>query len=406
MFVVLKGAAKLYVRLSGALYILSLSLLAIPATSASNLAPININASFAPIEIRDCIPQEDAGIISFARVPADTSFAVLIRSVHAIDINSANAIRFHIDDSIYRPYMRNLNSNEVRVIKLDDSPDGQSTFFWAVYDRFLESYIPPSYTTNSFIYIIVRIQDMENNILQPEAFEFKIDSAAEQTASLQNSPKTEEIYLFDQPFNDSHDASIQVVEGELAGAKVTYNSWEPLTPKFESSDAIEEVSLAGLQALGRPLNLAPHTVFDTPVTLFVPIPEDVDIRSVGLAYYDGTQWLLAMDAAGNVLLGGEGWLVPGSRVDHEASSPALVEVKVHHFSGTQAVVFASFSGTWEEEDRPPSGSGAVVFVSCFVDSVSSGSRDMFWFLSFIVRMVILTFGLRYCFTDRINSAHR
>jgi hypothetical protein len=176
-----------------------------------------------------------------------------------------------------------------------------------------------------------------------------------------------------------------------------YNSWEPLTPKFESPDGIEEINLEGLEAVGRPVNLAPHTVFDTPVKLFVPVPKEVDIRSVGLAYYDGTQWLPAADAAGNVLSGGEGWLVPDSRVNHAAASPALIEVQVYHFSGTQTVVFAAFDGTREEENRPPgdSRSGAVVFVSCFVDSLSFDSRSIFWFLSLVVGMIILICGLSF-----------
>jgi len=300
--------------------------------------------------------------------------------------------------------MRNLDADAVRVVKLDDAPDGRSTFLWAVYDRFLEPFMPPSYALNSHIYIKVDIQDVEDNLLRPAAFEFKIESAAEQAASPQNLPETEEIYLFEQPFNGRHDASIQVVGGELAGARVMYNSWEPLTPKFESPDGIEEVDLADLEAVGSPVNLSPHTVFDTPVKLFVPVPEDVDIRSVGLAYYDGTQWLPAADAAGNVLDGGEGWMVPGSRVNHAASSPALIEVQVYHFSGTQTVVFASFSGT-REEDRRQSGSGVVVATSCFVDSLSFDSGPVFWFLILVGGMIILICGLRVYFLDRINSAH-
>jgi hypothetical protein len=403
IFMVLKKSSKFNVLLSGILSVLSLSLLSMPSANAAYSAPIYLNPLSAPIEIRDCIPQEDAGIVNFARVPHGTSFAVLIRSVHGIDLNTANAIRFSIDDRVHRPYIRNLNSDAVRVVKLDDAPDGQSTFLWAVYDRFLEPYMPPGYALNSDIYIKVYIQDVENNILQPAAFEFKIESAAEQAASRQNLPKTEEIYVFDQPFKDRHDAGIQVVEGELVGARVMYNSWEPLTPKFESPDEIEEVDLAGLEAVGRPVNLTPHTVFDTPVKLFVPVPEGVDIRSVGLAYHDGTQWLPAVDAAGNVLPGGEGWMVPGSRVNHAAAGPALIEVKVYHFSGTQTVVFASFSGT-REEDRPPSGSGAVVFVSCFVDSLSSDSRSASWPLILIVGVIILICGLRrlYLRQDKIN----
>jgi hypothetical protein len=213
---------------------------------------------------------------------------------------------------------------------------------------------------------------------------------AEQAAARQNLPETEEIYLFDPPFSDRHDASIQVVEGELAGARIMYNSREPLTPKFESADGIEEVDLAGFEAVGSPVNLAPHTVFDTPVTLFVPVPEDVDIHSVGLAYYDGTQWLPAADAMGNVLAGGEGWMVPGSRVNHAVSSPALIEVQVYHFSGTQTVVFASFSGT-REEDRPPgeSRSGANVFVSCFVDCVSFDPDIWLWVILVVGALAVI-----------------
>jgi hypothetical protein len=236
---------------------------------------------------------------------------------------------------------------------------------------------------------------VENNILQPAAFEFKIESVAEQAAARQNLPETEEIYLSDQPFSDRHDASLQVVEGELAGARVMYNSREPLTPKFESADGIEEVDLAGFEAVGSRVNLAPHTVFDTPVTLFIPVPEDVDIHSVGLAYYDGTQWLPAADAKGNVLAAGEGWMVPGSRVNHAASSPALIEVQVYHFSGIQTVVFASFSDT-REEDRysGTSGSSAHVYMSCFVDSVSFNSKIWLWVILVVGVLAVMFTPLR------------
>ncbi|MCK5487564.1 MAG: hypothetical protein KAI86_15205 [Desulfobacterales bacterium] len=351
----------------------------------------------APIEIRDSIPQEDAGIVNAARVPDETGFAVLIRSVHGIDLNSADAIRFTIDDGFHVPYIRDLRFDTVRVVKLIDEQDDRATFLWAVYDRLLEPYMPSNYQHNFHIYIKIEIRDVADNILQPAAFEFKIESAAQRAASRQNRPKTEEIYAVDPDSGGSHDAGIQVVEGELAGARVMYNSNEPLTPQFGSQGEIEKVNIEGLEAVGMPVNLAPHTVFDTPVKLFVPVPEDADILSVGLAYHDGTQWLPAADAEGNVLPGGEGWMVPGSRVNHTESSPALIEVQVYHFSGTQTVVFASSDGTREEEDRPPgeSRSGAVVFVSCFVDSVSPDSRSASWPLSLIVGMIILMCGLRF-----------
>ena len=41
----------------------------------------------APLRIIDSIPQPDAGIMNQARVPEDTSFAVLIESEYGIDLN-------------------------------------------------------------------------------------------------------------------------------------------------------------------------------------------------------------------------------------------------------------------------------------------------------------------------------
>ena len=142
IFTVLKKSSKCFVLLSGILCVSSLSLSSIPPAVAANPADVRS----APIEIRDCIPQEDAGIIDFARVPADTSFAVLIRSVHGIDLNAADAIQFIIDDGFHLPYIRDLRFDTFRAVKLNGDPDDRATFFWAVYDRSLEPVMPTTFT--------------------------------------------------------------------------------------------------------------------------------------------------------------------------------------------------------------------------------------------------------------------
>jgi len=325
-----------------------------------------------PIEIRATIPPEDAGIINFARVPDETGFGVLIRAAYGLDVNSADAVRFVIDDGFHLPYRRDLRSDTVRVVKLEEAPDEQVIFLWAVYDRFLEPFMPAGYPLNRVIKIKVAIRDIRNNVLRPAPFEFKIESAAEKTASRQNLPKTNEFYAVDPFSENNYDTVIEVTEGRLRGAKVIYCSREPLTPEFGSPNAIEEINLEGIRAAGVPVNLMPHTVFDAPVSLFLPISEDADIQSVGLAYYDGTQWMAAADADGNLLPGAEGWLVPGSRVNHEASTPPLIEVQVHHFSGAQAVVIAPSDGTLDAEQDKDHNGGAnvVVFASCFINSAA------------------------------------
>ena len=394
IFTDLKKSSKFYVLFSDLFCVLFLSLSPIPLASAAN------NELPAPIEIRDCLPQEDAGIIDFACVPHSTSFAVLIRSVNGIDLNAADAIQFIIDDGFHLPYARDLRFDTFRLVKIIDDPDDQATYLWAVYDRVLEPYIPTHYPPGSYIYIKVAIRDVAGNILQPAAFEFKIESDAQGAASDQNQPKTRDFYVVDPDSDSSLDAGVEVVEGDLAGAKIIYNSSEPLTPHFGSQNGIEKPNIDGFEAIGMPLNLTPHTVFDTPVQLFIPVPDGMDIFSVGLAYHDGTQWLPAADAAGNVLPGGEGWMMPGSRVNHADTDPAQIEVQVYHFSATQTLIYAASDDTGEEEvPNEKGGSGATVFISCFIDSV--GSDSVFGLAEFLVLLGCV--GLVYYFTLRYRN---
>jgi hypothetical protein len=263
-----------------------------------------------------------------------------------------------------------LSSDAVRTVSLNEDPADQATFLWAVYDRFLEPFIPRNYLPGAVIYIKVAVRDIHNNLLQPHPFEFKIETAAQNAASGQNLPQTDDYYIDDPYSGDPYDAGIEIIDGALSGAKVVYSSREPQTPAFGPSDGIEEINLVGIRAAGPPLNLTPHTVFDNPVKLFIPVVRAVDITTAGLAYHDGTQWLPAADADGNIFAGGEGWLVPGSRVNHAETNPALIEVQVYHFSGAQAVVF----GTTEEEEKPPihdhDGSGVIIYANCFINSVN------------------------------------
>lgn len=366
---VLKTGLKAMGLSEGLLCFLSLLLCIIPRAAARSPDHARSILS-APIEIGDTIPQEDAGIIDFARIPDQTSVAFLIRAAHGIDLKAADAVRFWIDDGYHEPYGRDLSHEAVRAVKLNDTPDAQATYLWAVYDRSLEPYMPTRYPASAVIRVTVAIQDTRNNVLQPEPIEFKIASSADQFASRQNLPSTAEVYE-DEPFGgDGIDAGIEVVDGKLAGAKLFYSSLEPLTPEFGSPDEMPAANPGDMLAAGPPVNLLPHTVFDRPVSLLIPVTADVDIRTVGLAYYDGTQWLPAVDADGSVLPGGEGWMVPGSRIIHKASSPPLIEVQVYHFSAAQAVIFAKFGDTTEENKRSHD-SNANVFISCFINSVTA-----------------------------------
>jgi hypothetical protein len=74
---------------------------------------------------------------------------------------------------------------------------------------------------------------------------------------------------------------------------------------------------------------------------------------------NGQQWVMACDPNGNVQPGGVGWMVPGSRVNHNGDQ-AWIEIKVYHFS---AVIVATNSGTTVTVESGGIGGGGGCFIS-------------------------------------------
>ena len=329
-------------------------------------------STVSPLRIIDSIPQPDAGIINSTRVYEDTSFAVLIETEHGINLIDPDSIRFLISDGEFGPYERNLISSAVRVIEVenDSSP---ATLVWAVYDRSLEPILPPVFALDTIVKILVEVEDLYHNEIPAAAgrFEFKIESDSEQAHAFNNLP--ESVFFNTEDPIDIHDSGIEIVSGVLTGARILYNANEPLWPAFGPLDEIEPLAPGGEQAVGSPLNLVPHTVFNRPLKLYIPFPEATDITSLDIYYHNGVQWLAACDVDGNLLPGGKGWMVPGSRVNHPEQSPPQIEIEVYHFSAAQALA----SGTSSTAGNTPhtnSGSGGVVCVSCFIDTAVSGSK--------------------------------
>jgi hypothetical protein len=86
------------------------------------------------------------------------------------------------------------------------------------------------------------------------------------------------------------------------------------------------------------MNLQPPNVFSTPVKLIIPYRGVSDVSDVCLFLFTGNRWVRACNAGGEVEAGGEGWMVPGSRVSHnkDKGNPSTIETKVYHFSAVQA----------------------------------------------------------------------
>jgi hypothetical protein len=87
-----------------------------------------------------------------------------------------------------------------------------------------------------------------------------------------------------------------------------------------------------------PLNLQPPTVFTTPVKVYIPCPTQMDVTTLSLYLYNGTEWVLACDADGNLHPGAAGCFVRDSRVNHQDTDPPSIEVRLYHFTGIQAAI--------------------------------------------------------------------
>jgi hypothetical protein len=343
-------------------------------SEAADTMPGSATAFALLLRIIDTIPQPYAGIHHLTRVYDDTSVAVLIESVHGFDLTDSDSIRFFISEGDFETYERNLISPAVRVVEVDNGSSPMN-LVWAVYDRSLDPILPPFYGLDTIVQIFVEVEDKYGNriITSKSRFEFKIESDSAQANAFDHLPESVS-FRIDNSF-ENYDSGIEIVNGPLTGASILYSADEPILPAFGPTDEIEPAASAGKQAVGIPLNLMPHTVFNNPVRLNIPFPSGTDVTELDIYYHNGLHWLAACDAAGNILPGGEGWMVPGSRVNHPENTPPSTEIEVYHFSAAQAVISGD-STTTGNENRDNHGSGAVVYFSCFIDTAAKEKKSL------------------------------
>ena len=327
------------------------------------------DANFQSLKILDTIPQRDAGISTSTEVSDDTSFGVLIESKYPINLADSESIRFEIDDGVHFVYDRDLSSDTMRVVEVAGD-DPSLNLIWVVYDRALENLLPPVYFPDQIVRITVNVVDMRQNKLAPKLFRFKIESDLHRNVGFDRIPENDFIDSDELISETLYDSGMEVLSGELEGAKIIFNREEPLTPGFGPDDEIEALNLYDAEGIGAPLNLIPHTIFHTPVKIMIPFPEGTDIANMDIFYHNGVEWLPACDADGKVLPGGRGWMVPGSRVNHYAASPPLVELQVYHFSGAQGGFVVASTGTTTRDDEREHHSGTVAVVKCFIDAAA------------------------------------
>ena len=307
-------------------------------------------------EVLDTLPHHNAGITDDTRIPINTSFAVLIQDADGLDITEPTSVMFIITEEGHSAYIRDLNDVPVlRVVKLTNDDDTQVRKLWVVYDRINDIY--GDYNFDTEVSIEVEAQDINGAVMTPEVYRFRTETSdAHDTAQISR-PTWALVDPGDPALENPYDAGILVTSGELEGAKIIYDDDEPVKPEF---GPIHEIPEHNVPEAGAPMNLQPPTVFNTPVKLFIPYPAYVDVSRLSVYMYNGRDWVLACDAAGNVLPGGDGWMVPGSRVNHNYGNPSTIEIKVYHFSAVQTGAYTSNITTISDGEG---GSGGGCFIA-------------------------------------------
>jgi subtilisin family serine protease len=335
----------------------------------------------APFVIQDTIPEHNAGISDGQRVPHNTTVAVFIESANGIDMTDDSSVKFTIIDGIFPDYTRNLAHSTVRWIKLTTDPDTRVTRMWVVYDRSQETGDLQNFPYDSNVNVKVDATDYTAYDMVQASFNFHVETEAQsdEAWALENLPDSNTVAADDPDLGGVLDDGIEVISGELTGAKILFNSSELQTPLFGPMNEIPPVSDA--DGVGIPMNLQPPAVFDNPVKILIPCPGYDDVSGLFVHYYDGNSWILAVDAAGNVQPGGEGLVVPGSRINHNDTDPPTIEIRIFHFSGFQAAVAASFSSV--SGDGGGGGGGG-----CFISTASSNPV-----LRHLIAYALFTFAL-------------
>ena len=323
----------------------------------------------ASIDIVEVVPLNDAGIPpDTGRIPNKTAVSVRLESTNGIDISNSQAVSLSINDG-EMTYTRNANDTNangqvvVRLVPLETNGDVAYSL-WVSYYRTNEIDITNVYPYGATVEVTVQAVDLKGFSLEPAFFSFRIESEEAARWAEEKAPVT--VVSNDTPMVGKKTVTVQ--GGALDGASIIYDSSLAQELGFEPEfGPIEEVPQA--PGVGVPLNLLPPTVFPNPVTLTIPCPGYKDVSNVSVYYYDGREWWLACDAAGNVTSEGVGWMVPGSRINHneDQSSPAYVQIQVHHFSAAAAGE-APEANTSVVNTRSVSGSGSGSG-GCFISTL-------------------------------------
>jgi hypothetical protein len=318
----------------------------------SGYAANNANSPVpAPPQVKEAIPAGKGPI------PSNSVFAVRLEATQGINIAEASGVTVTVNDGS-QTYKRNLDNSTVKAIRLD-SGGMSSKNLWIAYYRSNEA--ANEYPSGVTVTVTLEATDVRKDSMTPKTIAFRIQTAAEEQEEADNLPNT--VTLPNTPRAGLTTSGVTNTATMLDRAAIIYDSSQPgntgIIPYVGPTENIPVFDVSGYTGVGVAMNLLPPAVFPSGVTVVVPCPGYTNVSGLYVYYYNGQQWVMACDPGGNVQPGGVGWMVPGSRVNHNGN-PAWIEIKVYHFS---AVIVATSSGTTVAVESGGGGGG------CFISSI-------------------------------------
>jgi len=254
-----------------------------------------------------------------------------------------------------------LNDTTVKAIPLD-SDLTTSRNLWIAYYRSNETGMENEFSSGVTVTVTFEATDERDDSMTPYSFAFRVQTVEEEQEEAESMPFV--IPVIDEPAPGLTTSGVTETASALYGAAIIYDSSLlaeiGIEPYLGPTEDIPVFDAGGYAGVGVAMNLLPPAVFPSGVTVVVPCPGYTNVSGLYVYYYNGQQWIMACDPAGNVQPGGVGWMIPGSRVNHNGN-PSWIEIGVYHFS---AVIAATTSGTTVVVGSEGGGGGG-----CFIDSL-------------------------------------
>jgi hypothetical protein len=324
----------------------------------SGYAANNANSPVpAPPQVKEALPAGKGP------VPSNSVFSVRLEATQGINIAEASGVTVTVNDGT-QTYKRNLNNVTVKAIPLD-SGSAKSKNLWIAYYRSNETATANEFSPGATVTVTFEAADSRKDSMTPRTLSFRIQTAGEEQEEADNLPNT--VTVPNKPTPGLTTSEVTNTDTPLDRAAIIYDSSLPgntgIIPYVGPPEDIPGLSAAGYAGVGVAMNLLPPAVFPAGVTVVVPCPGYTNASGLYVYYYNGAQWVMACDPAGNVQPGGVGWMVPGSRVNHNGN-PSWIEIKVYHFS---AVIAASATARSVSVQSSEGGGGGGCFISSIMD---------------------------------------